>query len=488
MKIAKTLFISVSFSIYLLLGLMSHAVSEDKAPGRRCLGCMIRGTEENANTRIPPPPMLRLPPGVIVPRTEQPQFEVTYTGFTPEAQAAFQYAVDIWASILQSPVTIQIDATFEVLGSGILGGAKVDKRHNVNDIWFPDALADALGGFDKNPGQPDISISFNSEVNWYFGTDGYTPSYRYDFVTIVLHEIGHGLGFISEAEVERDWDSNALVFVGSLRAGTPAVPGVYDSFVVNGSGTSLLTFEDPSVALEQQFTHSDLFWDGTDGIAANSGKQPKLYAPNIWTSGSSYTHLSEATYPTGALNSLMTSALAYAEAIHDPGPITLGMLGDLGWTYNAVPVFREGDTTTRAIAENTPTAQNIGKPVAATDADHTTLTYVLGGLDAAAFDIDSTSGQLKTRAELDYETKNIYVVSVTAGDSRQRASTIYVTITVGDVNEAPAFASGTVTLDIPEGTVANTNIGGPLFATDPDGSDTLTYTLGGDDASSPPRV
>ena len=489
MKITKILFITVSLSIYFLLGLIPRAISQDEAPAQGIVVCSacnvdenVYGTDENANTRIPPPPMLKLPPDVITPYTEDPQFEVTYTGFSPEAEAAFQYAVEIWASILQSPVPIRIDAKLAVMEPGLLGGAEVDKLHSVNGIWFPDALADALAGFDKNPGQPDISITFNSDINWYLGTDGHTPNYRYDFVTIVLHEIGHGLGFISEAWIEID---ASATWVGLLRAGDPAVPGVYDSFVVNSSGTSILTFEDPSVALLWQLIHNDLFWNGTNGVAASSGKRPKLYAPALWDEGSSYSHLSEATYPAGTLNSLMTSAASYAEAIHDPGPIALGMLADMGWTLNAAPVFRDGATTTRSIAENTLANQNVGKPVSATDAEDTTLIYALSGdPDAAAFDIDSTSGQLKTKAALDYETKNTYLVTITAGDSRQRASTIYVTITVDNVNEAPAFASGTVPLDIPEGTAANTNIGSPVSATDPDDDDTLSYTLGGTDAAS----
>ena len=37
-----------------------------------------------------------------------------------------------------------------------------------------------------------------------------------------------------------------------------------------------------------------------------------------------------------------------------------------------------------------------------------TLIYSLGGDDADSFDIDGSSGQLSTKAELDYETKSSY--------------------------------------------------------------------------------
>ena len=50
---------------------------------------------------------------------------------------------------------------------------------------------------------------------------------------------------------------------------------------------------------------------------------------------------------------------------------------------NVAPVFSEGATATRTIAENTPSGTNIGDPVAATDANNDILTYALGGIDAA---------------------------------------------------------------------------------------------------------
>ena len=68
----------------------------------------------------------------------------------------------------------------------------------------------------------------------------------------------------------------------------------------------------------------------------------------------------------------------------------------------------------------------IGSPVTATDADQgDTLTYSLGGTDAASFDIVSTSGQIRTRAALDYETKASYTVTVTATDSRTGSAAIH---------------------------------------------------------------
>ena len=148
------------------------------------------------------------------------------------------------------------------------------------------------------------------------------------------------------------------------------------------------------------------------------------------------------------------------------------------------PVFIEGTATERAIAENTPAGTNIGAPVTATDEDEDVLTYTLSGVDAVSFGIVSTTGQLKTRAPLDYEQKNTYSVAVIVSDGAL-TDTIGVAINVTDVaeNRAPVFASRSTERSIPENTPAGRNIGSPITATDADG-DTLTYTLDGTDASS----
>ena len=158
-------------------------------------------------------------------------------------------------------------------------------------------------------------------------------------------------------------------------------------------------------------------------------------------------------------------------------------------TVNTAPVFTDGTSTTRSIAENTASGQHIGTPVAATDADNDTLTYTLSGTDAAAFGIDSTTGQLKTKAALDYETKAAYAVTVSVSDDNGGSESITVTINVTDVNETPAntapvFTDGTsTTRTIAENTAAHVNIGTAIAATDAD-NDPLTYTLGGTDAAS----
>ena len=153
---------------------------------------------------------------------------------------------------------------------------------------------------------------------------------------------------------------------------------------------------------------------------------------------------------------------------------------------NTAPTFTAGSTTTRTVAENTVANINVGSAVAATDANNDTLTYTLGGTDANVFSIESTTGQLKTRAALDYETKRTYTVTITVSDGNGGSDSITVTITVTNVveNRAPVFTDGvSTTRSVTENTAARQNIGRTISATDPNG-DTLRYNLSGTEAAS----
>ena len=153
---------------------------------------------------------------------------------------------------------------------------------------------------------------------------------------------------------------------------------------------------------------------------------------------------------------------------------------------NTAPTFTAGNTTTRTVAENTVANVNVGSAVAATDANNDTLTYTLGGTDANVFSIESTTGQLKTRAALDYETKRTYTVTITVSDGNGGSDSITVTITVTNVveNRAPVFTDGvSTTRSVTENTAARQNIGRTISATDPNG-DTLRYNLSGTEAAS----
>ena len=104
---------------------------------------------------------------------------------------------------------IEVHACWEDFNDGgLLGyaGASGNTRDfagaPVSGTWYPNALANSLAGSDLDTNTPDIGAAFNSaDVNWYFGTDGSPGFGQHDFVTVVLHEVGHGIGFAGSAQV-----------------------------------------------------------------------------------------------------------------------------------------------------------------------------------------------------------------------------------------------------------------------------------------------
>ncbi len=144
---------------------------------------------------------------------------------------------------------------------------------------------------------------------------------------------------------------------------------------------------------------------------------------------------------------------------------------------NALPVFSDGGSATRALDENTTGVKDVGAPVSATDAEKTTLTYALEGTHADSFSIDTRSGQLKTKTgrTYDFEALSRYSVNVKATDGHGGESTIPVSIDLNDLNEAPVFTSGRA-FEAAE----NQSFAGTVAAADPDQGDAVTaYTLTG---------
>ena len=106
---------------------------------------------------------------------------------------------------------------------------------------------------------------------------------------------------------------------------------------------------------------------------------------------------------------------------------------------NQQPVFTDGSSATRRLDENTEGVQNIGDQISATDPEGTALTYSLEGTDADVFTINSSSGQLRTKAgqTYDYETKSSYFVMVKATDEDDGDRTIPVFIHLKRCERSP---------------------------------------------------
>jgi hypothetical protein len=274
-------------------------------------------------------------------RTKTAVFEVEYINFPPDnlAKTAFQYAIKIWESELTSTTPIRIRAEWMSLENGVLGQA-IWGRAYANfggeqhmNTFYPVALAEKIARKELNEvGEPDIVASFSSNTSWYYGTDGNTPSGKMDLVTIVLHEIAHGLGFSDTYDVEEGEGS-----VG-LPSGQVSVPFIFDLFVENDSKENLFQdFISPSTELGAQLQNTNLFFNSPLSAVALGGIRPKLFAPSTFDGGSSISHLDEATFNApGDANRLMTPHIAFAESIHDPGSVLIAMLSDIGWVHTNI--------------------------------------------------------------------------------------------------------------------------------------------------------
>lgn len=279
---------------------------------------------DNCESHIPPPKEYFQRKAA---RTKTATIEVTFSaGFPVDAQVAFQQAVDIWETIISSPVPIKVQANWSALGSGVLGSAiywsafaNFDGAQKQN-VFYPVALAEKMAGKELNDaGDFEIFANFSSNMNWYFDASGTPAANQFDFITVVMHEIGHGLGFSGSFDVENNQ--------GTVGAFDTDVPIVFDAFVENGSGTKLLTINAPSAQLRAQLTSQNL----RINIQKNAMGASFLYAPPTFDDGSSISHLDEASYPSGGVNAMMTPQIGFQEVNHDPGPLASGILSDMGW-------------------------------------------------------------------------------------------------------------------------------------------------------------
>ena len=274
-------------------------------------------------------------------------FNITYTGFTSQAQASFQYAAGIWSKTVASVVPIKVLVHFTPLPSGTLGITFPNGRLNflnapLNNHWYSTSLANSIAGIELNPDEVDIEIYLNSTTNWYFDSTGTIPETKYDFPTVVLHELCHGLGFLSITKKTGAIGSFGLLTASDFSPLTTSypwpnldtLPSIFDHFIVNNLNQQLDSFPNPSTQLGTQFTGNNLYFNGPNAILANGGIKPKLHATSGFALGSSITHLNEATYPAGNANEMMTPNAGAGYKNHNPGPICIGILKDIGWVIN----------------------------------------------------------------------------------------------------------------------------------------------------------
>ncbi|HEX8722334.1 MAG TPA: PA domain-containing protein [Pyrinomonadaceae bacterium] len=154
---------------------------------------------------------------------------------------AFQFAANIWGATLNSGPTIVIRASWSSTlscsaNAGTLGAANAATsfRGFANapfaNTLYPVALANALAGADLNNANPEINAQFNSNLGntgclegkpFYLGLDGNHGS-GIDLVAVLMHEFGHGLGFLTFTN-------------SSTGAQAGGFPFIYDRFLVDNT-------------------------------------------------------------------------------------------------------------------------------------------------------------------------------------------------------------------------------------------------------------
>jgi hypothetical protein len=149
----------------------------------------------------------------------------------------FNAVLAAWANTLDSPVDVDVEVSWVPLtcdaGVGaVLAGAQSTFVFQGDELpipgtWYHSALAESLAGENLTPdGNGDIIVFVNSDIDegclqpgtgFYYGLDGENPGNLIDLAPVVLHEVGHGLGFANFTT-----ESSGQLFMGD--------PSIYDHF------------------------------------------------------------------------------------------------------------------------------------------------------------------------------------------------------------------------------------------------------------------
>lgn len=331
----------------ILLMCEQELFSQDSMPAQPVV-CYL--SEQNSFTEIPAQEFVSASGRLAA----TSNIEVTYIDFPEQVKTPFEFAVSIWEKYLISSQTIRIKATWsKTMSNTVLAetGATRIYRSSGNipnlpytNVWYPTPLAEALSGRELNSGDFDVNVTLNANVNWYYGTDAKAQAGKYDLITVLLHEIAHGLGFSSSMTIINNDTQGQYGQSGSAY--------IFDIFMQDSQKVKLTNtgiYGNPSANLKTSLTSNALYFGLKNPTFANT--LPRLYAPSPFKSGSSFSHFDESTYTIGTANSLMSPNVRAAEVNHNPGTLLLNCLNEIGWQINGLNGYVV--TSTENIPEQT---------------------------------------------------------------------------------------------------------------------------------------
>ncbi|MCB9150363.1 MAG: hypothetical protein H6641_16535 [Caldilineaceae bacterium] len=265
--------------------------------------------------------------------------------WSAEAQAAMNHVVDILDDLINSVPSIVIDACFQAVDPN--GGTLAFAGENGNltqaevaalpvaNRTYPMALANAITGVDQNGADVEVVATANSAVVWDFCTVGCTVAAdRTDFVSTMVHEVLHGLGFSMSFDQSQD-DPSLGIYADP--------PAVIDDYVIQAAGgAKLLDMPNNSAALlnAMQQGSETIAYNGPNTLAINNGNTPFIFSPTTFQQGSSMSHWDDDS-PTN-LGRMMNSATDTGPSARVVDAITLMVLKDIGWSVNDAADFGDG--------------------------------------------------------------------------------------------------------------------------------------------------
>ena len=266
------------------------------------------------------------------------KFIPTYYQVPDSVRVVVETAFGIWDKILISPIPIHIDVHWEALNTGTLASAgsdRVFKNFNnapFRDVWYPSALADALSGKSVNDTRPDIVLRINRDAAWNLDYSGMHNYRYYDMLSVIIHEIAHGIGFMSSFEASGD---------ARLKWGIQNNPFIYDYFMIDEAGNNLVNnrfYTNDSEDLLKEVTEKPIYFQIDRG--GYSEHKPRLHTENPFSSGASLSHLSSRQTLTEG-DRLMLPSLSLGARYHYPGDGVLAILFQMGWALNFYEFERE---------------------------------------------------------------------------------------------------------------------------------------------------